>query len=108
MTTTRTAAASCSLSADWVDITDPNIIDVLAFFVTSDDPDLPSIDEDIGTAGAKQFVEKIGLSITAKLTADPSVPAWIRGDNATRTMDEFIRVRNNITTAGPVIPPVSP
>jgi len=107
MTTTRTVAASCSLSADWVDITDPNIIDVLAFFVTDADVlspvdlRLPSIEEDIGTAGAKQFVEKIGLRIRARLTFDPSVPAWIRGDNATRTMDEFIRVRNNITTAAP-------
>jgi len=104
MTTERTEAADCDDSSDWVDITDPNIIDVLTFTVTNADADLPSIVETITSDGATQNVEKIGLVITAKLTADPSVPAWIRGDNATRTMDEFIRVRNNITTAGPVTP----
>ena len=102
MTTTRTTAAACSLSADWVDITDPNIIDVLAFTVDNADADHPSISEPINSAGDTQNVEKISLVITARLTADPSVPTWIRGNaNATRTMDEFVTVRNNITTAAP-------
>jgi len=100
MTTTRTTAASCSSSSDWVDITDPNIIDVLTFTVTNADADLPSISEPINSAGDTQNVEKIGLAITARLTADPSVPTWIQGNTkAERTMDEFVVVRNNITTA---------
>ncbi len=100
MTTTRTAAADCNSSSDWVDITDPNIIDVTAFTVTNADPDLPSIEEPINSALDTQNVEKIGLVLTARLTNDPSVPAWIQGNaNAARTMDEFVSVRNNITTA---------
>ena len=99
MTTIRTDAAVCNNSADWVDITDPNIIDVLALTITNADPDLPSILETINSALDTQNVEKIGLAITARLTADPSVPAWIQGNvNAERTMDEFVVVRNNITT----------
>jgi len=102
MTTTRTTAAACASSADWVDITDPNIIDVTAFTVTNADAALPSIVETINSDGDTQNVEKIGLVLTARLTADSSVPAWIQGNaNATRTMDEFIAVRNNITTAAP-------
>jgi len=102
MTTTRTTAAACSSSSDWVDITDPNIIDVITFTVTNADPDLPSISEAINSAGDTQNVEKISLAITARLTADPSVPAWIQGNTgAERTMDEFVTVRNNITTASP-------
>ena len=106
MTTTRTTAATCNSSADWVDITDPNIIDVVAF--TVDNLDLaffgtelyrPSISEPINSALDTQNVEKISLVLTARLTADPSVPAWIQGNvNATRTMDEFVSVRNNITS----------
>lgn len=100
MTTTRTDAAACGSSADWVDITDPNIIDVTAFTVDNADADLPSLSEEINSAGDTQNVEKISLVMTAQLTADPSVPTWIRGNvNATRTMDEFVSVRNHITTA---------
>jgi Tfp pilus assembly protein PilW len=101
MTTARTEAASCGANSDWVDITDPNIMDVDTFTVTNFDLKFPSIvNEKINSAGATQNVEKIGLVITAKLTTDASVPAWIQGNaNATRTMDEFVAVRNNTTTA---------
>lgn len=106
MTTTRTAAAACTSGGDWFDITDPNIIDVLTFTVRNDDAELPSIEEDLNTAGDFQNVEKISLVLSARQTVDPSVPTWIRGDtitnpNAIRTMDEFVLVRNNITTAAP-------
>ena len=95
MTTTRTDAASCSASADWVDITDPNVIDVLSFTVSNDQ----SIEETISKTGDKLFTQKIGLDMTAKLKADPSVPAWIRSNaNASRRLTEFINVRNNYTT----------
>lgn len=96
MTTLRETAADCDDSADWVDITDPNVIDVESFAVTNTD----SILEDINAAGATLLTEKIGLTITAKLTGDASVPAWIQNNaNATRQLTEFIKVRNNFTTA---------
>lgn len=102
MTTTRTSAADCASSADWVDITDPNVIDVLTFTVTNADPDFPSIQETLNSAGDTQNVEKIGLRLTAKLTADASVPAWIQGNTGfERELQEFVTVRNNITTAAP-------
>ena len=102
MTTTRTAAASCATSPGWVDITDPNIIDVVTFTVTNSDAALPSISEGFNSDGDIQNVEKIGLVLTARLTADGSVPSWIQGNaNATRTIDQFITVRNNITTPAP-------
>jgi len=93
MTTTRTGAAACSSNADWVDITDPNIIDVTEFTVVNAE----SIAEAIGSAGATQNVEKIGLKIIAKLTEDASVPAWIKtNSNPERELDNFVNVRNNI------------
>jgi hypothetical protein len=96
MTTTRTTAAACDSSADWVDITDPNVIDVLSFTVSNAE----SILETINTAGATLLTEKIGLTMTAKLTADASVPAWIKNNaNASRELTEFVKVRNNFTTA---------
>lgn len=104
MTTTRTTAASCSLSADWVDITDPNIIDVLSFTVTNADVDFPSIVEVINSAGDTQSIGKIGLAMTAKLTADASVASWIQNLNSlgpTRDMNAFVRVRNNVVTPAP-------
>ena len=104
MTTTRTAGASCSTSTGWVDITDPNIIDVVSFEVINDDAALPSITETINTAGDTQRVEKIGITMTAKLTVDSSVASWIQNLNsggATRDLNAFVRVRNNVVTPAP-------
>ncbi|MGA9575498.1 MAG: hypothetical protein WBS20_16270, partial [Lysobacterales bacterium] len=95
MTTTKTAAAVCNASPDWVDITDPNVMDVLSFTVS----DAESIVENVNTAGDTLNTEKIGLTMTAKLTADPSVPAWIRNNaNATRQLTQFVKVRNNFVS----------
>ena len=91
-------------STNWVDLTDPNIIDVLSFEVINDDAAFPSITETINTAGDTQNVEKIGLTMTAKLTADSSVAAWIQNLNsagATRDLNAFVRVRNNVVTPAP-------
>ena len=104
MTTTITAGASCSTSTGWVDITDPNIIDVLSFTVVNNDAAFPSITETINTAGDTQNVEKIGLTMTAKLTADSSVAAWIQNLNsagATRDLNAFVKVRNHVVTPAP-------
>jgi len=104
MTTTADEESdfNCSTVANWVDITDPNIIDVLSFTVDECVLNAESIRETVNTAGHGQYVGKIGLNITAKLTVDPSVVAWIQSQNgagATRELDEFIKVRNNVVAA---------
>ncbi|MCW8926499.1 MAG: prepilin-type N-terminal cleavage/methylation domain-containing protein [Xanthomonadales bacterium] len=92
MTTTRTAAPGCNANADWVDITDPELIDVLTFNVN----DTGSFVETINAGGDTQSVERIGLTITARLTPDPSLPAWLQGNtNANRELREFVTVRNH-------------
>jgi type II secretory pathway component PulJ len=79
---------------DWVDITDPNIMDVLTFTINSE-----SYIEEIATVGGPtQAVDKIGLTMQAKLTADASVPPWIQNLNEkgqTRELVDFVKVRNN-------------
>jgi type II secretory pathway component PulJ len=101
----RSADATCNSNAGWVDITDPNVIDVLAFTVDNADVDYPSIEEVFNAAGDTQNVEKIGLTIIAKLRADDSVRQWLQDSvNATRQLDEFVLVRNNVTAAAVVVP----
>jgi hypothetical protein len=95
MTTTRTTTPGCNLNADWVDITDPDIIDVVSFDVDNTD----SFVETINAGGDTQNVERIALAIRAKLTVDPSLPTWFQNNaNASRELREFVTVRNNITT----------
>jgi len=78
----------------WVDITDPEIIDVLTFNVS----DAASFVEVFNAAGGSQNVEKIALSMTAKLKDDASVRSWIQANtNASRELTEFVSVRNNTT-----------
>ena len=99
MTTTRseTSDPTCNTDADnddWVDITDPNIIDVLTFTITNTESYVETISE---VGGATQTVDKIGLTIEAKLTVDASVPVWIQNQNdagPTRELDDFVKVRN--------------
>jgi len=96
MTTTRTDAPLCNSSTGWVDITDPAIIDIVTFNVS----DAESLTEIINTEGDSQTVERIGLTITAKLAGETNVPVWIQNNSdATRQLQEFVKVRNN-TTAG--------
>jgi Tfp pilus assembly protein PilW len=98
MTTTQTAAASCATSPGWVDITDPNIIDVMSFNVNNDDSFVEIFNVDLDS----QRVEKISLTMTAKLKADASVRSWIQlnTNGASRELTEFISVRNNTTSIG--------
>jgi hypothetical protein len=98
MTTARTSDAVCNENHDaddWADITDPDNIDILTFSVD----DSVSFTETINATGDTQSVEKIGLTMTARLTVDGSVPTWIQNNaNANRQLTEFITVRNNTTT----------
>jgi len=98
MTTTRVSAPVCNANTDWVDITDPNIIDVETFNVS----DASSLTETINAEGDTQSVERIALSITAKLTADDDNSSWFQTNtNTTRELQEFVTVRNNTTAAAP-------
>jgi hypothetical protein len=83
---------------DWVDITDPRVIDIVSFNIS----DNASIVEAITTAGDTQSIERIVLTMTARLSSENVVPTWIQANaNATREIQEFITVRNYTTTAAP-------
>ena len=95
MTITSMSAPNCGSDAGWVDITDPAIIDIETFNVS----DATSFVETFNADGDTQSVERIALTMTAKLKADNSVRSWIQNNaNASRQLTEFVTVRNNITT----------
>jgi type II secretory pathway pseudopilin PulG len=97
MTTSSTAAPSCNLDADWVDITDPSIIDVQLFNVVD-----AGFTETINTALDTQSVERIGLTIRAKLVTDPLTLTGLSAPpSVLRELQEFVTVRNNTTAAAP-------
>lgn len=97
MTTELTGAPDCGADAEdeeWVDITDPNFMDVRTFDVD----DASSLCEDLGAGADSQVVDRIRLTITARMAFDSSVRAWLQAQtNVTRTMTDFVRVRNNVT-----------
>jgi hypothetical protein len=92
--------ANCGTDSQWTnangtDITDPDFIDVLSFNVVNNSP----APEFINGSNDIQTVQRIGLTITAKLRAKASVKDFVKDNaNATRTLTEFIHVRNNFTT----------
>jgi len=68
---------------------------VLTFGV--DDTD--SFTEEINAGKDIQNIERIGLTITARLTPDASLPTWLQNNtNASRELREFITVRNHTTS----------
>ena len=97
MTTARVDAPTCGANYDdaqWVDITDPKSIDIMTFNVNN----AASFVEQFNASGDSQRVEKIALSMTAKLKSDSTVRSWIKTNtNASRGLTEFISVRNNTT-----------
>lgn len=93
MTTTGTSAASCPTTG-WVNITDPDLIDITAFNATDAVPNFASY---TWTVNGTQSVERLGITMTGKLKEDASLPAWMRGNTApVLTIRDFIRVRNNV------------
>lgn len=99
MTTTRTTEPDCDSVEDyWVDITDPAIIDIESFSASN----IASFEESFNTAGDFQNVERIALTMTARLREDNAVTSWFQtGDDSIRQLTEFITVRNSITTKAP-------
>lgn len=100
MTTELTTAPNCDSDANWFDITDPDVVDVVGFNVD----DSASFTETITEGGDTQNVERVEVTLTAKRVEDPFV--WIGMDaaNAQRELREMITVRNNTTAA--FVPPV--
>ncbi len=97
MTTTVTAAPNCNVDANWVDITDPSIIDVQQFNVVD-----AGFTETINVAGDTQSVERIGLTIRAKLVIDPlTITGLTAPPSVVRELQQFVTVRNNTTAAAP-------
>jgi type II secretory pathway pseudopilin PulG len=91
MTTSGTSAANCtSTSAEWVDITNPDLVDITAFNVDNSGS-YPY------TVNGTQSVERIGITMSGKLSSDASLPTWMQGNNAPLlTVQDFVRVRNDV------------
>jgi hypothetical protein len=93
-------SANCGTDSQWTnangaDITDPDFIDVLRFNVVNASP----ATEIINGTNDIQTVQRIRLTITAKLRAKASVKDFVKDNpNATRTLTEFVHIRNNFTT----------
>ncbi len=100
MTRKTSALANCTADADWVDITNPEVIDVLSF-VVDQDPSFPSIVENMNAAGDTQSISKFRLTMTAKQAVDASVPIWVQNQLGTRSLTDFVKVRNHVVTPAP-------
>jgi len=97
MTTTATSAPNCGTDTGWVDITDPDIIDVQQFNVVD-----AGFTETINTDGDTQRVERIGLTIRAKLIVDPlTITGLTAPPSVVRELQQFVTVRNHTTAAAP-------
>jgi hypothetical protein len=93
MMTNTDGQPDCDKDDDWVDITDPAIIDVQEFNVVD-----AGFTETFNTAGATQNVERIGLTIRAKLVVDPlTITGLTAPPNVVRELQDFVTVRNNTT-----------
>lgn len=79
---------------EWVDITNPDLVDITEFNVTDVVPNFASY---TWTVNGTQSVERIGITLSGKLKDDASLPAWMQGDTApVLTIRDFILVRNNV------------
>ncbi len=94
MTVTGTSAASCP-NAGWVDITNPDLVDIETFIV---DDAVVGFESYTLTINGTQSIERIGITMTGRLLAsDASLPAWMQDGSARPlTIRDFIRVRNDI------------
>jgi prepilin-type N-terminal cleavage/methylation domain-containing protein len=90
MTTTSNTAPACNADADWTAITDPSFVDVTVFTLTNNFSYTDTIPGD-----ATQSIDKIGMSMTGVL---------VRDANVFRTVNDLIRVRNDIFASVPVVP----
>jgi type II secretory pathway pseudopilin PulG len=96
MTTTGTAATTSCPTSGWVNITNPGFIDIQGLVVNN----LESYEL---TNDAKLSVERIGITLTGRLREnDKSLPTFMQNTNApTLAIQDFVRVRNDITRPQP-------
>ena len=81
------AAADCDNADGWELITDPDIVDIVSFSISTAD----SYTEILSAAGDVQTVEKIRLTINGQMASNPGV---------NREIQDLILIRNDIQSAG--------
>ncbi len=93
MTTSGTSAANCPTTG-WVNITNPELIDITAFNVNDAVANFASY---TFTINGTQSIERIGITMSGRLRSNASLPAWMQGANAPLlTVQDFVRVRNDV------------
>lgn len=88
MTTTLNTSPNCDANTDWTAITDPAVVDVTSFVIDK----ALSFTDVITSDGATQTVEKVRIRMTAELVSDSTI---------NRTIEDVIRVRNDVYTMAP-------
>ena len=106
MTTTFDDTTAVCPTDEWADLTDVNQVNITGFTIENDMAGFASYTELINADNATQSVERIRVTMTARITSDASLPGWLqtRAD-AERTLQNFIRVRNNVTAPAVVVVP---
>jgi type II secretory pathway component PulJ len=94
MTTSGTSAANCTTTTGWVDITNPELVDITAFNVDDAVTNFASYEY---TVNGTQSIERIGITMTGKLRSNASLPKWMQDDVLPLlTIQDFVRVRNDV------------
>lgn len=93
ITTTLVGTPNCNADANWFDITDPDVVDILTFNID----EANSFSEVINADGDTQNVERVELTLTAKLVSDPFYWVGMPVANSQRELRTFVKVRNNTT-----------
>lgn len=93
--TTAATAVSCTSDTGWVNITDPNAVNITAFNV---DDAVTNFASYTTTVNGTQSVERIGLTMTGTLISDDaSMPLWMQDTSTpSLTVTDFVRVRNDV------------
>jgi len=79
---------------EWVNITNPALVDIQSFSVSDRVPGFLSYPI---TINGTQSIERIGLTMSGKLRSDVSLPTWMQGNIAPLlTIQDFILVRNGV------------
>lgn len=93
MTTSGTSAANCP-STGWVNITNPDLVDITAFIA---DDAVTNFASYTSAVNGTQSVERIGITMSGRLRSNASLPAFMQGNNAPLlTMQDFVKVRNDV------------
>ena len=92
MSVTQATQPNCAgTGSNWQPITDPDVYDVTAFVINTG-----QFATAVNTTGSSLITDQIGIAITAQMASDAALPSWLQGDAAPYTLQDFIRVRNDI------------